>query len=107
MKSRKTPTPGPWQRSRYIDNGARMSKEYVAKREAEEAQIIRGPGVVGTSACNIVARVEWCPNPADFTLMIAAPELLAALRAVLEDADCDHSAYAIERARAAIRKAGG
>lgn len=73
-------TPGPWQRSRFVElkQYRTMSKAWKRARRIEEAKIIRGPGQIGDPGCNVVARVE-CDNPADFTLMVAAADMLEIL----------------------------
>lgn len=53
-------TRGPWQRSRFVHHRrySNWSPDEVAKAEAREKQIIRGPGIVGSASCNPVMRLE-------------------------------------------------
>lgn len=80
-------TPGPWQRSRFVDGPSHRGRSQEWKADAdrrERESVIRGPGVVGNPDCNVVmvfARVR----PEDMDLIVHAPrdlrDLLAKLRA--------------------------
>ena len=85
-------TPGPWQESRFVHHRkySRMSAEWVAERYADEACTVRGPGEVGTGACNPVAKTS-CKEDASF---IAASR--TAVPALLDE---------VERLEAALRAA--
>lgn len=66
-------TPGPWQRSRFVDQPryARMGPEWKNQAAVQEATVIRGPGVVGSPECNLVAAVHHASS-ADFDLLVHA-----------------------------------
>lgn len=83
-----------------------MTEDWHDQSRANERLIVRGPGVVGSPKCNVVATVH---DPADRKLVIAAPDLLEALQGILDIGKRDMSnpkydAY-FRIAKEAIKKA--
>lgn len=73
-------TPGPWQKSYFVDK--REYSKWTQSQKAEamrtESMAVRGPGRVGDGACNPVLRFEYV-HPEDKELCIRARELVPAL----------------------------
>ena len=63
-------TPGPWQQSYYVDHPryATMGEPWKERMRSNEANVIRGSGVVGDPSCNVVARFDG--SDADRALVI-------------------------------------
>lgn len=76
-------TPGPWQRSRFVDGPQHRGRSAKWKADAdrrERESVVRGPGQVGHPDCNVVlvfARVK----PEDMELIVHAPQDLRTLLA--------------------------
>ena len=77
-------TPGPWQRSYYVDKHKGISDAEKASRIKDEHMIVRGPGIVGDGYCNPVLGFSYA-HDADIEFIAyarqAVPDLLDALEA--------------------------
>ena len=80
-KKAQAATPGPWQRSFFARNNDNKNWPVKAINEAmqHELRVIRGPGVVGSPACNVVLVAE-ARNNLDLDFIAAAnPEAVIEL----------------------------
>jgi hypothetical protein len=82
-------TPGPWQRSRFVElpQYKHWTEEQKAKARAIEAQTIRGPGHIGSPYCNVVIVFQGVIREADksFIAREDVPAAAAAIEALVAE----------------------
>jgi len=85
-------SPGPWQRSRFVDKPQyrRWSAEEKQRAQEHEGRTIRGPGRVGDPSCNVVMRIDRS-NSADIEFIANAREDIPYLLDALEEAEAKYN----------------
>ena len=80
-------TPGPWKQGRFVRHQrySRWTAEQVRDAERAERDTIRGPGIMGSSGCNVVMRATGGTEE-DKEFVISARTDLPALLAWVERA---------------------